>query len=58
LEERIADLEARLPKHSIPPAMLMELEELQEALRLTRAEASQAHSSGHNLRARNPNRKR
>jgi hypothetical protein len=30
LERRIADLEARLPKHSIPPAMLIELEELEE----------------------------
>jgi len=31
LERRIADLKARLPKHSIPPTMLIELEELEEA---------------------------
>ncbi|MCK4314616.1 MAG: histidine kinase [Anaerolineae bacterium] len=32
LEKRIADLKARLPRHSIPPAMLIELEELEEEL--------------------------
>ena len=32
LEQRIADLKARLPKHSIPPAMLIELEDLEQAL--------------------------
>ncbi|MFL7794797.1 MAG: histidine kinase [Anaerolineae bacterium] len=32
LEKRIADLQARLPKHSVPPAMMIELEELEEAL--------------------------
>jgi len=32
LERRITDLQARLPKHSVPPAMLIELEELEEAL--------------------------
>ena len=32
LEEQIADLKARLPKHSVPPAMMIELEELEEAL--------------------------
>ena len=41
LERRIADLEARLPKHSIPPAMLIELEELEEELRQARQEAAQ-----------------
>lgn len=30
LERRIADLRARLPKHSVPPAMLLELESLEE----------------------------
>lgn len=39
LEKRIADLKARLPKHSIPPRMLIELEELEEALEQARAEA-------------------
>lgn len=32
LERRIADLRARLPRHSVPAAMLIELEELEEAL--------------------------
>ncbi|MGQ9467877.1 MAG: histidine kinase [Anaerolineae bacterium] len=32
LERRIADLRARLPKHSVPPAMLEELEDLEEEL--------------------------
>ena len=32
LERRIADLKARLPKHSVPPAMFIELEELEEEL--------------------------
>lgn len=41
LEEQIADLEARLPEHSIPPAMLIDLEELEEALEEARAEAAQ-----------------
>lgn len=36
LKRRIADLEARLPKHSIPPAMLIELEELEEELKQAR----------------------
>ncbi|MGD2103972.1 MAG: histidine kinase [Anaerolineae bacterium] len=38
LERRIADLEARLPKHSIPPAMLAELEDLEEALNQARSD--------------------
>ena len=32
LERRIADLKARLPKHSVPPSMFIELEELEEEL--------------------------
>ena len=36
LEQEIADLKARWPKHSVPPAMLIRLEELEEELeRLT-----------------------
>ena len=33
LEARIEDLEARLPEHSVPPSMLIQLEELEETLR-------------------------
>jgi len=40
LEHRIADLKARLPKHSVPPAMLMELEELEEELERARAQVA------------------
>jgi hypothetical protein len=32
LEREIADLKVRWPKHSVPPAMLMRLEELEEEL--------------------------
>jgi hypothetical protein len=41
LEHRVADLRARLPKHSIPPAMLIELEDLELELEQLRAEAAQ-----------------
>ena len=41
LEKRIADLKARLPRHSVPPAMLIELDELEEELEQARAEAAQ-----------------
>ncbi|MCW3490593.1 histidine kinase [Dethiobacter alkaliphilus] len=32
LKERIEDLKKRMPKHSVKPAMLQELEELEERL--------------------------
>ena len=38
LEKRIADLKARLPQHSIPPSMLIELDELEEELEQARAQ--------------------
>lgn len=38
LERRLADLRARLPRHSIPPAMLQELEELEEELARRKAQ--------------------
>jgi hypothetical protein len=41
LERQIADLEARLPEHSVPPAMLIELEELEEALERARSERAE-----------------
>lgn len=41
LERQIADLEARLPQHSLPPAMLIELEELEEALERARSERAE-----------------
>jgi hypothetical protein len=41
LERRIADLKARLPKHSAPMSMLVELDELDEALEAARARAAE-----------------
>jgi hypothetical protein len=41
LEKRIADLKARLPRHSVPPAMFIELDELEEELERARADAAQ-----------------
>jgi quercetin dioxygenase-like cupin family protein len=41
LETRITDLKARLPKHSIPPAMLTELDDLEEELAQARAKIAQ-----------------
>lgn len=38
LEVEIAALEARLPKHSVPPAMIIELEELEEELERLKAQ--------------------
>jgi hypothetical protein len=32
LERRLADLHARMPAHSIPPAMMIALDELEEQL--------------------------
>lgn len=40
VEKQIADLRARLPRHSVPPSMMIELEELEEELaRLRETEA-------------------
>jgi hypothetical protein len=37
LERRLADLKARMPAHSIPPSMMMELDDLEEELAKARA---------------------
>ncbi len=42
LERRIADLRARLPQHSLPAAMLLELEELEEELETRRKLATES----------------
>ena len=37
LEEELAALKARLPKHSVPPSMILELEDMEDELeRLTK----------------------
>lgn len=40
LEKELAELKARLPKHSVPAAMIIELEELEEEIEALRARAS------------------
>ena len=40
LEKQIEEMEARLPKHSVPPAMIIELEDLEEELEMLRARES------------------
>ncbi len=42
LEKRIADLKSRWPAHSVPPAMLEELDELEEELERLRGPLAQA----------------
>jgi hypothetical protein len=37
LEDEIAAVEARLPKHSVPPAMIIELEDLEDELEMLKA---------------------
>ena len=44
LEKEIAELEGRLPAHSTPPAMLIELEELEEELEALRARVRRGQS--------------
>jgi hypothetical protein len=41
LEKRIADLQARLPKHSVPTSMLIELDDLEEELEQLRVSVAQ-----------------
>lgn len=38
LEKRLADLQARLPAHSLPPSMMAEMDELEEALAQARSQ--------------------
>ena len=40
LEKQIEEMEARLPKHSVPPAMIIELEDLEEELEMLKARES------------------
>lgn len=37
LEQELAALQARLPKHSVPPAMILEMEELEDELETLKA---------------------
>jgi hypothetical protein len=40
LETEIAELKARLPKHSVPAAMIIELEDLEDELAALKARVS------------------
>jgi hypothetical protein len=40
LEKEIEEMKARLPKHSVPPSLIIELEELEEELEMLRARES------------------
>jgi hypothetical protein len=40
LEKEIEELKARLPKHSVPAAMIMELEDLEDELETLRSRTS------------------
>jgi DNA-binding FrmR family transcriptional regulator len=51
LKTRIADLEARLPAHSVPVAMLVELEELEEKLAGLEAAQPPASEERHGVRS-------
>jgi hypothetical protein len=42
LEKQLADLQARLPAHSVPPSMIAELDDLEEELTLTRRQWREA----------------
>lgn len=42
LEQRIAELRARLPKHSVPASMMIELDELEDALQKLRRQEDRA----------------
>lgn len=47
LERQIAELKARWPAHSVPPALMAQLDELEEALNeLTRKQNSEDTSLG------------
>jgi hypothetical protein len=40
LEKEIEEVKARLPKHSVPPAMIIELEDLEDELATLKAQES------------------
>ena len=44
LEKQLADLKARLPAHSVPPSMMLELDELEEELALARRQWQELQS--------------
>lgn len=47
LEKKLHDLKARWPRHSVPPGMAMELEELEEEIGRIRKELSSSREPEH-----------
>ncbi len=45
LQKRLEDLRARLPKHSVPAAMILELEALEEELAALQAQSERNSST-------------
>jgi len=45
LEKQLADLQARLPAHSVPPSMIAELDELEEELALARRQSQEERAN-------------
>jgi hypothetical protein len=45
-EARLAEARARLPRHSVPPAMLIEIEDLEEELARLRALLASGRDAG------------
>jgi len=45
LEEQIAELQARLPKHTPPPSMLIQLDEMEDELAMLKAREGSLSSS-------------
>ena len=44
LEKEIEEVKARLPKHSVPPAMIIELEDLEDELEMLKAQQESGES--------------
>lgn len=49
LEMRLADLNARLPAHSVPATMLVEMEDIEDELEGLRREAGRRDAPGFGL---------
>lgn len=52
LRRRIAEVRARWPRHSVPPAMWAELEELEEALAAIEQDGADRPEEGNNADVR------
>ena len=52
LEKQLADLQARWPAHSVPAAMMAELDELETELALTRRELAQIETGSDEIEGR------